>query len=119
MVGSKTASRLLDGARRGPKKLARKGGTKVARRLLSRNVARHDLATPPEDSGLQSVPGDKGLPILGHALAAATLGIEFLESRLETYGEISWLRGFGMPFVLALGPDASQEVFANQDQMFS
>ncbi|ORW96740.1 hypothetical protein AWB92_07345 [Mycobacterium sp. IEC1808] len=47
------------------------------------------------------------------------LGIEFLESRLEKYGEISWMRGLGVPFVLALGPDAAQEVFANNDRVFS
>ena len=45
--------------------------------------------------------------------------IEFLESRRETYGAISWTRGFAMRFVLALGPEASQEVFANNDHVFS
>jgi len=33
--------------------------------------------------------------------------IEFLESRLETYGAVSWMRGLAMPFVLALGPEAA------------
>jgi len=47
------------------------------------------------------------------------LGIEFLESRLEKYGEISWLRGFGVPVVLAFGPEAAQEVFANDGHVFS
>ena len=42
-----------------------------------------------------------------------------MENRLETYGAISWMRGFAMPFVLALGPEASQEVFANNDHVFS
>ena len=45
--------------------------------------------------------------------------IEFLESRRETYGAISWARAFAMRFVLALGPEASQEVFANNDHVFS
>jgi len=49
----------------------------------------------------------------------ATLPIEFLESQLETYGAISWMRGFAMPFVLALGPEASQEVLANNSHAFS
>ena len=31
----------------------------------------------PGDTGLQPIPGDKGLPIVGQALAAATLPIEF------------------------------------------
>ena len=119
MVGIMTASRHAEDARRRAKRLARKGGAIAARRLLDRKAVRRELSPAPEDSGLQPIPGDKGLPILGHALAAATLPIEFLESRLETYGEISWMRGFGMPFVLALGPEAAQEVFANNDHVFS
>jgi cytochrome P450 len=119
MVGIMTTSRHLDDARRRAKRLARKGGAIAARRLLDRKSVRCELSPAPEDSGLQPIPGDKGLPILGHALAAAALGIEFLESRLETYGEISWMRGLAMPFVLALGPEAAQEVFANNDHAFS
>ncbi len=42
-----------------------------------------------------------------------------MESRLETYGEISWSRGLGMPIVLAFGPEAAQEVFANREKAFS
>jgi cytochrome P450 len=86
---------------------------------MNRKAVRSELSPAPKDSGLQSVPGDMGLPILGHALTAMALGIEFLNSRLETYGEISWMRGLAMPFVLALGPEAAQEVFANNDHAFS
>jgi cytochrome P450 len=114
-----TAGRDVEDARRRAKRLARKGGAIAARRLLDRKSVRCELSPAPEGSGLQPIPGDKGLPILGHALAAATLGLEFLESRLETYGEISWMRGLSMPFVLALGPEAAQEVFANNDHAFS
>jgi len=77
------------------------------------------LALGPKNSGLQSIPGDKGLPILGHTLTAAALGNEFMERRLETYGEISWSHGLGMPIVLAFGPEAAQEVFANREKAFS
>jgi cytochrome P450 len=86
---------------------------------MNRKAVRSELSPAPKDSGLQSIPGDKGLPILGHALTALALGVEFLESRLETYGEISWIRGLAMPFVLALGPAAAQEVFTNNDHVFS
>jgi cytochrome P450 len=105
--------------RRWARRLSLKGGAVVARRLLNRKPVRCDLSPAPEGSGLNAIPGDKGLPILGHALAAATLPLEFLESRRETYGAISWTRGFAMRFVLALGPDASQEVFANNGHVFS
>ena len=84
-----------------------------------RKAVRCYLAPAPEGSGLRPIPGDKGLPVLGHALAAATLPIEFLKGRAQTYGAISWTRGFGVPFVLALGPEASQEVLTNNDHVFS
>jgi cytochrome P450 len=119
MVGIMTASRHVKDARERAKRLARKVGAIAARRLLNRKSVRCELAPAPEDSGLQPIPGDRGLPIFGHALEAATLGLEFLESRLETYGEISWMRGLALPFVLALGPGAAQEVFANNDHVFS
>jgi cytochrome P450 len=114
-----TAGRHAEHVRRWVKRLVLKGAAVVARRQLNRRAVGRDLCPVPEDIALQPVPGDKGLPILGHTLAAATLPIEFLESRLETYGAVSWIRGFATPFVLALGPDASQEVLANNDHVFS
>ncbi len=101
------------------KALALKGGAVIARRQLRRIPVRRDLSPVPDGTGLRPVSGDRGLPILGHVLAAATMPIEFLESRLDSYGPVSWMRGFAMPFVLALGPDASQEVFTNSDHVFS
>ena len=114
-----TAGRHVDDVRRRSRRLATRGGAVVARRLLNRKAVRSDLSPVPNGSGLQSIPGDKGLPILGHALTAVALGIEFFESRLETYGEISWIRGLAMPFVLALGPEAAQEVLTNNGHVFS
>src|SRR6476619_1344151 len=119
MVGIMTASQHAEDVRRWAPKHSLKRGAVFARRLLNRKPVWCDFSPAPEDSGLQPIPGDKGLPILGHALAAATLPIEFLESRLNTYGAISWMRGFAMPVVLALGPEASQEIFANNEHVFS
>src|SRR5882757_7156833 len=119
MVGIATAGQRAEDVRRWAKRLALKGGAVVTRRMLKRKAVRRYLSPAPKGIGLQPIPGDKGLPILGHALAAATLPIEFLESQLATYGAISWMRGFATPFVLALGPEASQEVLANNDHVFS
>ncbi len=113
-----TVSERIDSARRLPKRLARRGGAAVARRLMSRESVPCELCPAPEDSGLEAIPGDKGLPLVGHA-PAIVLGLGFLESRFETYGEITWLHGFGKPVVLAFGPAAAQEVFANDDRAFS
>ncbi len=113
-VGSHAAT-----IRRGTKRRVLNAGAAVAGKLLNRRAIPRNLCPAPEGSGLQPIPGDKGLPVLGHVLAAATLPIEFMESRLNTYGPISWLRGFSMPVVLALGPEASEEVLANIDHVFS
>ena len=91
----------------------------VARRLLNRKCIRCDLAPAPEGSGLQPIPGEKGFAAVGPALGAATIPIKFLESRLQTHGAISFVRGHGVPFVLALGPEAAQEVLTNSDRVFS
>jgi hypothetical protein len=84
-----SSGRRAEKLRRGMKRRALKAGAAVARQLLNRHAVRRELSPAPEGSELQPIPGDKGLPILGHALAAATLPIEFLESRLNTYGAIS------------------------------
>ncbi len=114
-----TVSKQVTSARRWAKRHALRGGAVVARSLLNREPVPCDLSRPPEGSGLQPVPGDKGLPILGHILEAGTLPVAFLESRRKNFGPVSWMRGFTFPLVLALGPEAAEEVFANNDKVFS
>ena len=118
-MATMTAGRYIGDARRRTTGLGRQVAAAGARRLLNRSAVPCGLASGPNNSGLQEIPGDKGLPFLGHTITAAALGNEFMERRLETYGEISWSRGLGMPFVLAFGPDAAQEVFANREKAFS
>lgn len=118
-VGVMSVAERVEVVRRRTKKLALEGAAVVTRAMSNRNPAQHDLSPVPPGSGLRPIPGDKGLPILGHVIAAATQPVEFLESRLTTYGSVSWMRGFALPFVLALGPDASQEVFADSGHVFS
>src|SRR5690349_2253095 len=101
------------------KRLALQVGAAASRRLLVRRSMRTAFCVVPESAELQSIPGDKGHPLLGHALPAATVPIEFLQSQMATYGSVSWIRGFAMRMVLALGPAASQEVLTNSDRVFS
>lgn len=114
-----TVAEHADAVRRWVKRRALTVAAMITRGRSKREPIRCDFAPAPEGSGLHPVPGDKGLPILGHVVAAATQPVEFLESRLETYGSVSWMRGFAMPIVLALGPEASQEVLANSGHVFS
>jgi cytochrome P450 len=77
------------------------------------------LAPPPAGSALQGVPGDRGLPVLGHSLEVLIGGPEYARRRWERYGPVSWLDAFGIREVALLGPDATEIVFTNRDGAFS
>ncbi|MCT2583856.1 cytochrome P450 [Actinophytocola gossypii] len=78
-----------------------------------------DLATPPAGSGLRPVPGDAGLPVLGHSLEMLRLGLDYAMRRYRTIGPVSWARAFGVRVVSASGPEATQVVLANRDKAYS
>ena len=77
MIGIMIASRHAHDVRRRTKRIALKGGAVVARRLLNRTPVGCDRSPAAKDTGLQPIPGDKGPPLVGHTLAAATLPIQF------------------------------------------
>jgi cytochrome P450 len=85
--------------------------------LLDRDWPRRDLAAPP--AGLRPVPGDPGLPVLGHSLEMLRLGLDYAMRRYERHGPVSWVRAFGVNVVSATGPDATQVVLANRDKAYS
>jgi cytochrome P450 len=85
--------------------------------LMDRDWPTKNLATPP--AGLKPVPGDPGLPVLGHSLEMLRLGLDYAMKRYEQYGPVSWVRAFGVNVVSASGPDATQVVLANKDKAYS
>jgi cytochrome P450 len=87
--------------------------------LLHRQWPSRDLAAPPAGSDLLPVPGDVGLPVLGHSLEVLRLGLSFAMKRYQTHGPVSWARAFGIRVVSAAGPDATQVVLANRDKAYS
>ena len=67
----------------------------------------------------QNLPGEPGLPVVGHSLA-------FLYSPLETglryyrkHGPVFWLSALGLTAVVMIGPDANRLVLRNQGDVFS
>jgi cytochrome P450 len=86
-------------------------------RLLSGGV--RPLAPPPPGSGLEPVPGERGLPVLGKTLAFMRQGPRLSLEHHARFGPVSWSRVFGMEMVLVLGPEASQVVLVNRDKVFS
>lgn len=79
----------------------------------------HALASAPPGSGLQPVPGDYGLPFVGHVLESIRFGEAFGRRRYERYGPVSWIGAFGTKIVTVAGPDATQQVLINKDKVFS
>ncbi|HMT50269.1 MAG TPA: cytochrome P450, partial [Dietzia sp.] len=65
------------------------------------------LADAPAGSGLAPVPGDGGLPLLGHGLDYLRDPMRLWQTRYQRYGRVSWFRAFGTRIVALLGPEAS------------
>ncbi|HET9143655.1 cytochrome P450 [Actinophytocola sp.] len=76
------------------------------------------LAAPPPGSGLKAVPGERGLPWLGHVLESLRYGPAFAHRKYRQLGPVSWAPMFGIPMVQVTGPDALQQVFINRDKAF-
>ncbi|OBF88063.1 cytochrome P450 [Mycobacterium sp. 852002-51163_SCH5372311] len=88
-------------------------------RDLSRRWPVRDLAAPPAGTGLKAVPGDAGLPLLGHTLDYIRFGTDFGRERYERLGPVSWIGAFGTKMVVIAGPDATQEAFTSNAKAFS
>lgn len=65
------------------------------------------------------MPGDGGIPLVGHSLEALRVGLDFGLKRYETYGPVSWANLFGAPMVMVAGGDAVQAVLTNKDKAFA
>lgn len=75
--------------------------------------------TPATRQLKQTMPGSKGLPVLGHGLDFITdpmnMGLK-LSSKL---GSVFWVDALGTTFVSMMGPEANQFVFRNKGDLFS
>ncbi|WP_299559640.1 cytochrome P450 [uncultured Mycolicibacterium sp.] len=92
--------------------------------LIEKKLREHDfkqfvLAEPPPGSGLKPVMGDSGVPIIGHMIETFRGGPDYLLHVYRKYGPIHYAYSPALPSVVALGPDATQEVFTNKNKDFS
>ena len=67
----------------------------------------------------QPVPGDSGLPLLGHSLSLIWNLDRRLQRQHQRYGEVSWISAFGRRLTLLLGADSNQFVLQQQARQFS
>jgi len=77
------------------------------------------LALAPENSEIRPIPGDSGLPLLGHGPRYIRDPLKLWTDRYERYGSVSWFKAFGTQFVSLLGPDACQTALNNRDKAFA
>lgn len=91
----------------------------LEKRLMEVEWPQHALATPPPGSDLKPILGDSGLPVLGHIIELFRQGPDFPLHLYNTRGPITYADSPALPAIVALGPDATQTIFANRNKDFS
>lgn len=76
-------------------------------------------AEAPAGSGLKPIMGNNGLPFLGHLIEIFRGGPEFVLESYRKYGSVYFTKTPALHAIVALGPDATQEVFSNKNKDFS
>ncbi|MCW2497677.1 cytochrome P450 [Jatrophihabitans sp.] len=66
-----------------------------------------------------AVPGDTGLPLLGHTLSVLKGTYYTDRTRYDRYGPVTRMNAFGMKAVMVQGPDGVGEVLQNRDHAFA
>jgi cytochrome P450 len=66
-----------------------------------------------------NVPGDRGLPLLGHTLGVLKGTYYTDRRRYDRYGPVTRMRAFGMDAVMVQGPDGIGEILQNRDRAFA
>jgi cytochrome P450 len=89
----------------------------VVRRLPT--AAPRILAPAPPGSGLRPIPGDPGLPLLGHTLGFLANTLSTNRRLYDLFGSVYWVDAFGTQIVMVVGPDGLETVLANRDGAFS
>ena len=77
------------------------------------------FAEPPPGSGLKPVMGNAGLPVMGHLIEVFRGGPDYVLETYRKFGPVHYSKTPALNAVAALGPDATQEVFANRNKDFS
>ncbi|MFC9664583.1 cytochrome P450 [Nocardia sp. NPDC127606] len=77
------------------------------------------LADPLPGSGLRPIMGDYGVPLIGHAIPAMSDSLDFARRRFDKYGPVHWAGLVGRRVVMVSGPEATEEVLADRDKVFS
>jgi cytochrome P450 len=73
----------------------------------------------PTTAAKTQIPGDFGLPLIGHTYEALSGKAYTDRARYDRYGPVHWSKAFGRKSVNMIGPDAAGEVLQNRDRAFA
>ncbi|TNF35908.1 MAG: cytochrome P450, partial [Gammaproteobacteria bacterium] len=78
-----------------------------------------DYIHEPNNTDFSSIPGDGGLPVLGHSIEIYKDPYTWAVKRVKQYGPISRMKMLGGEGVLAVGPDVNQRILLDPNKEFS
>jgi cytochrome P450 len=121
MATISTPQYLIDQARRRltPTLQTIPGIDKLDHRLRRQDWDEFVFAEAPAGSGLKPIMGNSGLPVLGHLIEIFHGGPEFVLEAYRKYGPVYFTKTPALNAIVALGPDATQEVFSNRNKDFT
>jgi cytochrome P450 len=73
----------------------------------------------PNNRSLDHIPGDYGLPVIGHTLRLINDPFIWAQEQHRKYGFLSKISSIGTRALLAVGPDLSQQIFTDKNNDFS
>lgn len=85
---------------------------------FDKNSLRRILAES-KTPNLDHIPGDKGMPLVGHIYWFAKNSRHWVRDQYEKYGPIFKFKAFNKETVFILGPDANRLILQNEDKAFS
>jgi len=78
-----------------------------------------DYIHEPNNKNLDHIPGDYGLPLLGHTIEYLKDPFPWAMDRYKRFGPVNRVCTTGTRGVLALGPDLVQQIMLDPDRVFS
>ncbi len=89
------------------------------RKLLATDFPQRVMSAPPAGSDLKPVMGDGGLPVIGHMVEMFMGSPDYLLHLYRNRGPVFYAHSPVLPSVMALGPDATQEIYTNRNKDYS
>ena len=78
-----------------------------------------DYIHQPNATELDHIPGDYGLPLIGHTFSYLKDPLIWTQERYKQFGLLQRVQTTGVRGLLALGPDLAQQVMLDMDRNFS